>query len=143
MVQDNADYAYEQIHQSEDQARLATNKLNNVHTDTCLAVIKTNNSESFYPYYAVRSQPKYMIKALNKVRRKYPDMEIVFRRANIPNCMSVCTRLRDAQIIKAHHNYFSTKLSIDELVYSLNTVCDMNSIGDLRPLSNFGFGSQW
>jgi hypothetical protein len=87
------------------------------------SLLKLNDQNARYPYYAIRCKRVNMNERIKVLRRKHPRAVVVFQHRKVPNGINVYDRLRLEKLVGSHHNYcipFNDELS---LLKALKEMC--------------------
>ena len=70
-------------------------------------------------YYSMCGKPKYLSRAVKKLKLKHPNIKLIFRKAHVPNPINLRNRLKTAGIGRSKGNYFTSMVSVDKLIHKL------------------------
>ena len=94
-------------------------------------LMKLNGESSRYPYYGIRCQSRAVCSAIKKLRRKFPNSEVIYQQRKVPNAINLFSRLKSHRAIEANRNFCNPTCSEKELVHLLSNLC-----GTQYPASN-------
>ena len=63
--------------------------------DNFFLILKKNNSE-LYPFYILRTQKCRLNNSLGNLRKRYPDMEIIYGPKTVPNSINIHHRIKES-----------------------------------------------
>lgn len=89
-----------------------------------LVIAKKNKEHSTFPYYVIRCQKAMYMKSVRDLKRKYPEMTIVYEIRHKSNTMDLFNR------IKENLGYIATKfnhLKVDDLERLKSDIAELAS----------------
>ena len=93
-------------------------------------MLKTNDANSKYPYYAVRCKRSHVRCALKRLQPKHPNATVSYMQTSIPNAINFYQRLRDGKHIKTWRNYCVPTAGIVDFV---QVIMDLNGGEAIKP----------
>ena len=93
-----------------------------------IAVLRTNDPKSKYPYYSIRCLRRRMSATINKHRKKFPHSVIVYQKLRVVNPINLHMRLRESGILMFDHNFCGSLVGEADLVTKLDELCNICSI---------------
>jgi hypothetical protein len=92
------------------------------------ALLKLNEDNAcFLPYYVIECQKVKLTSSINRLCRKHPRAEVIFRQNIIPNAINLYKRLKAEEIVKTKRNYcIPVHSKEEELVKYLHDLCATN-----------------
>jgi hypothetical protein len=94
-------------------------------------LMKLNGESSRYPYYGIRCQSRAVCSAIKKLRRKFPNSEVLYQQRKVPNAINLFSRLKSQKAIEANRNFCNPLCNEKELIHLLSNLC-----GTQYPASN-------
>lgn len=88
----------------------------NIINHNCLVILKKNEPNQNYPYYAIRTQRKNLKRALNKAQLKYPNLEIIYKKSRDPNSIKLYNLIVQELDIDSCGNHFFSYITEKELI---------------------------
>lgn len=101
---------------------LAAPYTDNPKNHNCLVILKKNESDEIYPYYAVRTQRRNLGKALNKAQYKYPNFEIIYKKSQDPNSVKLYNLMVQELDVDSRGNHFLSYLTEKELINEIDLI---------------------
>jgi hypothetical protein len=107
-------------------------------TTHAFSMMKLNTGNCRRPYYAIRCQGKRMSAAITKLRRKFPDAEVIYQQRKVPNTVNLYNRLKDRKAVEHTRNFCTPTCTEEELLYLLNSLCGTYYPGsNTAPFNNY------
>ena len=135
-----------------DTIQIKTEALAKVETELCdniiekqnwtkthtFALLKLHQDTAKRPYYVIRCQNSHINTAINKLRRKHSQAEVIWIKRTIPNAINLYSRIKEQQLMKGHHNYCQPTLNDGQLLDALNSLTST-----VRATSNIAPFNAW
>lgn len=99
---------------------LAAPYTDNYQLHNCFLILRKNIPNVLYPYYTLRVQRRNLKNILKKVKYKYPNSEIIYRKDQDPNSVKLFRLMQEKLPIKSKGNGFNCQLSEVELLTSVD-----------------------
>jgi KilA-N domain/Protein of unknown function (DUF3627) len=87
-------------------------------------MLQLNDQTSHMSHYAIRCLGHRLNTAINKLKRKHPSAQIIYRNQHVPNAINLYKRLKSHRIVEYKHNYCTPTCSQSQLLYLLNSLCE-------------------
>ena len=81
-----------------------------------------HDENSQHPYYVIRCKNRGIGSAINKLRRKHNQAEVIYIKTRVPNAVNLYLRLKAQKIVAHKHNYCTPTCNQQELLYHLNSL---------------------
>lgn len=88
----------------------------------CLVILKKNEPEEMYPYYAIRTQRPNLKRVLDKTLNKYPNFEIIYKKSQDPNSIKLYNLIVKELDIDSWGNHFLSYLTEKELINEIDRI---------------------
>lgn len=86
------------------------------------------NDPNCLPYYAIRCKHRDMSTAINKLRRRHPNCEVLYLQKKVPNAINLFDRLKKNNSIKTKRNYCAiVDNDYQKLIDYISTICAVNN----------------
>jgi len=135
-----------------DTIQIKTEALAKVETELCdnisekqnwtkthtFALLKLHQDTAKRPYYVIRCQNSHINTAINKLRRRHSQAEVMWIKRTIPNAINLYSRIKEQLLVKGHHNYCQPTLNDGQLLDALNSLTST-----VRATSNIAPFNAW
>jgi hypothetical protein len=88
------------------------------------AMLQLNDQTSHRSHYAIRCLGHRLNTAINKLKRKHPSAQIIYRNQHVPNAINLYKRLKSHRIVEYKHNYCTPTCSQFQLLHLLDGLCE-------------------
>ena len=94
-------------------------------------MLKLNDITSRHPYYNIRCKSHTMSAAIKKLRRQFPNAEVIYQQHKVPNTINLSCKMKNMKVIQSARNYCTPNCSEEKLLDLLTSLC-----GTTYPASN-------
>lgn len=94
-------------------------------------MLKLNDVNSRHPYYNIRCKSHTMSAAIKKLRRQFPNAEVIYQQRKVPNTINLSCKMKNMKVIQSTRNYCTSNCSEEKLLDLLTSLC-----GTTYPASN-------
>ncbi len=80
-------------------------KVTTTSNNNTLALLRINDDDKFLPYYIINCGKRSLASAINKLRRRHPNYEVVYENFKFPSGINIFLELKKNNLIKCKRNY--------------------------------------